>query len=420
MKYSENLIKTRKNIKEEIDSKNAELLIRGAFVEQVMSGVYNYLPLGLRVVRKVENIIREEMEKIGGVEVLMPVLQPKENWQRTDRWENLDTLYRFTSHYSKTELVLGPTHEEIVVPLAKNFIFSYKDLPKFLFQIQTKFRDEKRAKGGLLRAREFIMKDLYSFHRDERDLDEYFEKAKKAYMQIFGRLGLGDNTYLTYASGGSFSEFSYEYQTLSYAGEDTIYLCQNCKVAINEEIIAKQKVCPVCGKKDFSKEKAIEVGNIFKLRTKFSKAFDLNYIDEKGRENLVEMGCYGIGVGRVIGAIAEVSNDERGVIWPSTVSPYTVYLANLSDKKEVFEKTKAIYDSLQENGIEVLWDDRDESAGTKFADADLSGIPFRVILSEKTLKEGKAEIKGREHDKERLVSLRDTVKEIIGLSSEGK
>ena len=275
MKQSKLFTKTSREAPKNATSLNHKLLIRAGFVDQVQSGVYTLLPLGLRVDRKIENIIRKKMEEVGGQEIFMPALHPKENWQKTGRWESVDDLFRFTSYYTKTELVLGSTHEEIISPLVKKFIISYKDLPQYIFQIQDKFRDEKRAKSGILRGREFIMKDLYSFHTDEKDLYDYYEKLKLAYLEIFDEVGIGDKTYLTFASGGTFAKYSHEFQTISKAGEDTIFICDKCNVAINKEIIKDQNKCPECRGDDFRKEKAIETGNIFSLKTKFSESFDL-------------------------------------------------------------------------------------------------------------------------------------------------
>lgn len=402
MKYTEAKIKTLRNVNEV--SKNAELLIKGGFINQLSSGVYTFLPLGKRVLDKIVDIIKEEMNDLGGVEILMPVLHPAENWMTTERYENLDVLYRFQSYYTKTEHVLGPTHEEIVTPLAKNLVTSYKDLPLYLYQVQTKFRDEKRAKSGLLRGREFLMKDLYSFHVDEKDLDDFYEKSKKYYLNVFRRIGLGADTFITYASGGSFSKYSHEFQTLCEAGEDTVYLCEKCKVAVNKEIINEGKFCPECKGTDLKEVKAIEVGNIFKLGTKFSKAFDLKYTDKDGGEKLVVMGCYGIGPSRVMGAVIEKFNDERGIIWPKEIAPFDVHLLDLDGKKA---ETAKVYEKLKAAGLDVLWDDRDETAGVKLGDADLIGIPARVVVSEKTLKEGKIEVKERSKKEFELVTLED-------------
>lgn len=304
---------------------------------------------------------------------------------------------------------MGATHEEIVTPLAKNFISSYKDLPRYVFQIQTKFRDEKRAKSGLLRGREFLMKDLYSFHATENDANLYYEKAKKAYEKIFKRIGLGNNTYFTLASGGTFSKYSHEFQTLSDIGEDTIYICDKCKVAINEEIIKDQSVCPDCNSKKLRKEKAIEVGNIFKLKTKYSKDFDLNFVDAKGKKQDVIMNCYGIGISRIMGTIVETLSDKNGIVWPKTVSPFQVHLIALSGVEK--EATK-LYEDLRKINIEVLYDDRDISAGEKFADSDLMGISNRIVISKSTLKENKVELKKRDKGKERLIAINAIAKEI--------
>lgn len=409
MKYTDSLIKTRKQASKETESINAELLTRAGFVDQSMAGVYTYLPLGLRVYNKIEAIIREEMEAMGGQEVLMPVLQVKDNWEKTGRWDSLDDLFKFTSFYSKIETALGPTHEETIAPLAKKYIFSYKDLPKYLFQIQTKFRDEKRAKAGLLRGREFIMKDLYSFHASEKDLDDYYNKMKEAYLKIFARVGIAEKTYLTYASGGSFSKYSHEFQTETPAGEDTIYLCGKCKVAINKEIIEEQKMCPECQSTELKELKGIEVGNIFKLGTKYSKPFELKYVDENNKEQDVVMGCYGIGLGRLMGTVVEIFHDERGIIWPASVAPYQVHLIDLDGKNK---EAKELYAELQKAGVEVLWDNREESAGVKLADADLLGIPYRVVVSEKTEKAGKYELKARAEKETKLVDKEELLKEV--------
>jgi len=401
MRQAELFTKTLKKAPKEAQAASHKLLVRAGFVDQLASGIFSFLPLGFKVLKKIESIIREEMMAIGGQEILMPALHPKENWAKTGRWDSLDDLYRFRSYYTKTELALGGTHEEIIVPLVKHFINSYKDLPKYVFQIQDKFRDEKRAKSGILRGREFIMKDLYSFHSDEDDLDKYYEVAKKSYEKIFRRMGIGKETYLTFASGGSFSKFSHEFQTLSESGEDIIFICEKCKMAINKEIIHEQKTCPSCGQKKFKQRKAIEVGNIFKLKDKYSKPFDLNFVSRDGRKKIVLMGCYGIGLNRLMGAIVEVNHDKKGIVWPKEVSPFDVYLINLGKTKKEAEK---IYEELKKSNIDVLWDDREESAGVKFKDADLIGISIRVVISERSLKQNKAEIKERASKKTNFIS----------------
>lgn len=401
MRQSHFLAKTVKESPKDEESWNAKLLVRGGFIRKEMAGVYSYLPLGLRVLKKIEQIIREEMEAIGGQEILMPTLQSKENWQQTGRWDTYDVLFRFKSFYSKNDYVIGPTHEEIVTPLLKEFISSYKDLPKYVFQIQTKFRDEKRAKAGLLRGREFIMKDLYSFHTDEKDAETYYEKIKKAYAKIISSVGL--KSILTLASGGAFSKYSHEFQVETPFGEDTIYICDKCNVAVNEEIIKEQSICFECGTKKLRKVKAIEVGNIFNLKTRFSKAFNLRYKDKKGKDHDVVMGCYGIGPSRLMGTIAEVLHDERGIIWPKSVSPFSVHLLSLPGGENRAEK---LYHDFQKNGIEVLYDDRrDIAAGEKFADADLMGIPWRMVVSSKTEKAKKVELKSRSSKTSKLAPI---------------
>jgi len=397
MRQSELFTKARREVPKDEEATNAKLLIRAGFIDKTMAGVYSFLPLGLRVLKNIEGIIRSEMLKIGGQEVLLPALQPPSSWKLTGRSESYDTLFLFESHYSKNEYVLGPTHEEVISPLMKRFVSSYKDLPFSAFQIQVKFRDEKRAKSGLLRGREFIMKDLYSFHADDEDLDRYYEKVKAAYKNIFDAAGIGASTYLTFASGGTFSKYSHEFQTVSDAGEDTIYLCGKCKIAVNKEIIEEQNSCPQCGTKDLKEKTAIEVGNIFKLKTKYSKPFELTYRDEKGNTKDVVMGCYGIGLTRLMATIAEVYHDERGIIWPSSVAPFHVHLIELNGASAA-----SLYRDLQGKGISVLYDDRKVSAGEKFAEADLIGAPLRLVVSPQT--GVKVEAKGRNEEKPQLLS----------------
>jgi prolyl-tRNA synthetase len=385
MRQSQLFTKTKKESPKDEEAKNAQLLIRGGYVDKLIAGVYTFLPLGLKVFKNVETIIREEMEALGAQEILMPTLQPKANWETSGRWDSLDNLFKFTSHYSKIDYALGATHEEIVAPLMKDFIFSYKDLPTAVFQIQNKFRDEKRAKSGILRGREFFMKDLYSFHTTEEDLDVYYLKAKEAYIRIFERAGLGDITYFTYASGGTFAKYSHEFQTVTDAGEDLIYICDNCHIAINDEIIAEQSTCPECGNADLRKEKAVEVGNIFKLKTKYSSPFELTYKDAENVEHDVVMGCYGIGLNRLMGTIVETHHDANGILWPESVAPFRVHLVNLHPQNEETKRFgDSIYEALQGAGVTVLYDDRGEAGiGEKLKDSDLIGIPLRAIVSEK-------------------------------------
>lgn len=411
MKLSELFTKTIKEAPKDETSKNAKLLIRAGFVDKVMAGVYTLLPLGFRVYKKVEQIIREEMNAIGGQEVYMPTLQPKERWEATKRWESMDDLFRFTSYYSKIEYALGPTHEEIVAPLVKKYASSYKDLPVGVYHIQNKFRDEKRAKSGILRGREFMMKDLYSFHADDQSLDDYYEKAKKAYARIFKRCGIGSSTYITFASGGSFSKYSHEFQTITNAGEDLIYICDKCKIAVNKEVLKDVgNKCPECNNKELKEEKAVEVGNIFKLGNKYSEPFDYYYTDEKGKKKPVIMGCYGIGLQRLMGTVVEVLSDDKGIVWPESIAPFKVYLISLKKEKEA----NKIYKDLEQAGIDVLYDDREDvSAGEKFVDADLIGCPIRFVISEKTLKENSVELKKRDSGKIEMIRIDKFVEKLL-------
>lgn len=409
MRYSQLFGKTSKTVPSDADSINAKFLTQGGFISKQMSGVYNYLPLGLRVLTKIQNIVREEMNAIGGQEILMPVLSSEEDWKTTGR-EKMDVLFHLKGQ-DDASLVLNPTHEEVVTPLCQKYTFSYRDLPFSVYQIQNKFRNEPRAKSGLLRGREFNMKDLYSFHTDEKDLDNFYEIVKKAYFKIYDRLGLGDITVLTFASGGAFSKYSHEFQTLNKNGEDTIYLCQKCKIAINKEIIEEQKTCPNCNSEKLETVKAIEVGNIFKLRTKFSKSFDFNFVDKDGESKLVEMGCYGFGPSRVMGTIVETFNDERGIIWPKSIAPYQIHLIGLDlTDKNIKEKVKNFYKTLTDKNIEVLFDDREDvSAGAKFADADLIGIPIRLVVSKRSLEKDGIELKHRDQKDSEIVSFDEII-----------
>ena len=407
MRQSQLFTKTKKDTPADEVAKNAKLLIRAGFVDKLQAGVYTYLPLGLRVLKKIENIIREEMNAVGGQEILMPSLQPKENWQTTGRWDTMDDLYK-VSDTSGRENALGPTHEEIVVPLAQQFISSYRDLPFSTYQFQNKFRMELRAKSGILRGREFMMKDMYSFHRDEKDMVAYYEKMKVVYANVFERVGIGATTFLTYASGGSFSKYSHEFQTITPAGEDTIFICDACHIAVNKEIIEDLgSVCPECQGKNLRTETAVEVGNIFELKTKYSDPFNLSYKDKDGRDQTVVMGCYGIGLGRVLGTVVEVLGDDKGLVWPKAIAPFAIHLVELGSVEDasVRESAKNLYEELVENGIEVLWDDRDLRAGEKFAESDLMGIPLRVVVSTKTIASGSFEVKNRKTGDVSMLSL---------------
>jgi prolyl-tRNA synthetase len=407
MLQSKLFYKTEKNKSGDAESISHDLLVRAGFVDQLMAGSYSFLPLGFRVMQKIESIIRKNIEAIGGQEILMPSLTPKENWARTGRWDNFDVLFKMKGAGDK-DIALAPTHEEIVVPLAKKNVFSYKELPFGLFQFQNKFRNELRAKSGILRTREFIMKDLYSFHVTQEDLDKYYQKAIKAYINIFKECGIGKQTYRTLASGGSFSKYSDEFQTITDAGEDTIYICKKCKLAINKEIKDETKECPECKGTDFEEKKAVEVGNTFKLGTKFSEPFDLKFRDKDGSEKPVIMGCYGIGLGRLMGTVVEVNHDEKGIVWPQNLAPFSVHLISIGESAKVKQTSDKIYKNLE--NVEVLYDDRDKAPGEKFAEADLIGIPYRVVVSEKTLAKNSVEVKERSKNSLKLVKIKDLAK----------
>lgn len=406
MKQSFLFTKTSKTIPKDETAFNAQTLIRAGFIDKVGAGIYTFLPLGIRVLNKINNIIREEINAVGGQEVLMPALTPKTVWEATDRWANFDALFKLTGSDAK-EYALGATHEEIVTPLAQKFCTSYKNLPFAVYQIQTKFRNEKRAKAGLIRGREFLMKDLYSFHVSQEDLDIYYEKVKEAYFKIYSKLGLGDITHITYASGGAFSKYSHEFQTITDAGEDLIYVCKKCKVAVNREIIEEQTDCPECGSRELEEKRAVEVGNIFKLGTKFSKPFNFNYLDKDGKTQDIIMGCYGIGPSRILGTIVEVYNDEKGMIWPKAIAPFNVHLVSFKQNEEA----EKIYKELTSAGFEVLYDDREDSSlGEKLNDADLIGCPYRLIISQKNIDLDQVEFKERSKNNSEMIKRGDLLK----------
>ena len=410
MRQSQLFTKTRKTAPKDEVAKNAQLLIRAGYIHKEMAGVYAYLPLGLRVLNNVIRVIREEMNAIGGQEMSLTALQNASLWKSTDRWddEKVDIWFK-TKLKDGAELGLGFTHEEPLTSLMTEYISSYKDLPAYVYQFQTKFRNETRAKSGIMRTREFIMKDLYSFSRDEKEFREFYEKCAAAYMRVFTRVGLGDRTYRTFASGGSFSKFSDEFQTLTDAGEDVIYVHEGKKIAVNKEVY-KDDILKDLGleKSELKEEKAVEVGNIFPLGTRFSDALNLTYKDDTGAQKPAIMGCYGIGPARVMGTVVEVLSDDKGIVWPKEISPFAVHLVSITGGNgDVVEEADRLYEMLSENGIEVLYDDRDARAGEKFADSDLIGIPTRLIVSEKTIASGGVEVVDRASGKTKFVNEND-------------
>lgn len=399
MRLSQLFTKTRKNAPSDEIARNAQLLIRAGYIHKEIAGVYAYLPLGLRVLENIKQIVRQEMNQLGGQELMMTTLQPRDIWEKTDRWDDkkVDNWFK-TKLANGTELGVGLTHEEPIVDALSDYISSYKDLPLYVYQIQNKFRNELRAKSGLLRGREFVMKDMYSFARNQAEHDQLYEKAARSYHKVYERLGLGNITYRTYADGGIFTErFSDEFQTISEVGEDTIYVDEIKKVAINKEIYSDENLAKIgLNKADLVEKRGVEVGNIFPLETKYTEALGVRFADEHGKKQPIIMGCYGIGISRLMGIIAEHFSDDSGLSWPEAVAPFSVYLVQIGQTSLEAEK---ISKKLEANGISVLWDDRDEQPGKKFADADLLGIPHRVVVSPKLIEQDKFEYKNRtDHD----------------------
>lgn len=416
MRQSQLFTKTRKEAPKDEVAKNAELLIRAGYIHKEMAGVYSLLPLGLRVMNKIVGVIRDEMNRIGGQELYLPALQERSTWEKTNRWsdEVVDNWFK-TKLKNDTEVGLGFTHEEPLTLLMKDYIRSYRDLPVYAYQFQTKFRNEARAKSGIMRGREFLMKDLYSFSTDAKSHEAFYEKAKQAYVNIFERVGLGDKTYMTFASGGSFSKYSHEFQTITDAGEDTIYVSEKKKIAVNKEVLTDEVLADLGLKKgDLKEMKAVEVGNIFSLGAKFSDAFDLSYLDENGEKKQVIMGSYGIGPGRVMGTIVETLSDDKGIVWPKEIAPFKVHLICLAKPGSATEKkAHELYETLLSEGVEILFDDRDVRAGEKFADSDLIGIPTRIVISDKTIEKGQVELKDRSTGKESMVGFEGLIAEVL-------
>lgn len=406
MRYSKLLGKTLRQPPKEAESASHKLLAKGGFIDQLAAGIYTFLPLGWRVHKKIENIIREELNKIGAQELSMPVLQPKSIWFETGRWASIDPPLFITKDRHEKEYALGPTHEEVITDLVRRFVKSYKDLPFYAYQIQDKFRNELRSAGGLLRTREFFMKDLYSFHATKEDFDGFFKKVLEAYEKIFSRVKL--KPIISQASGGTIGgDVTYEFQVPAEVGEDLVFFCKSCGWAINKELLSGSGVterCPQCSAK-LDNTSAIETGQVFSLGTKYSKDMGANFVDEKGRKQLIIMGCYGIGIGRLMATIVEVFHDEIGIVWPESVAPFSIHLIPLGADKKVINEAAEIYDKLTRKGTEVLFDDRNESPGVKLADADLIGIPLRYVISERTLEKDSVEVKKRDEKASKLVKI---------------
>lgn len=415
MRQTKLFTKTRKEAPADEVSRNAELLTRGGFIHKEMAGVYDILPLGLKVMKKIEQIIREEMDNIGGIEMRTATLQSKEVWEKSNRWDD-----KVVDNWFKTKLVSGGevglswTNEESHTHILKQYVSSYKDLPIYPYDFKTMLRNEMRAKSGIMRGREFYWKALYSFSKDETEHNEFYEKIKQSYLNIFKRVGIGHITYLTFASGGSFSKFSHEFQTLTSSGEDTIYIDENKGIAVNQEVLNDEVLNDLGLEKDkLVEQKAVEVGNIFSLGTKFSAPFNLIYTNDSGEEKTVIMGSYGIGIGRLMGTVVETLSDDKGIIWPESIAPFTVHLLVLGEDEAVIAEANNYYEKLLQNNIEVFFDDRvGVSAGEKFADADLLGMPLRAVVSARSMKDGGIEIKKRTEEKGEIISLEDLLKKL--------
>ena len=403
--------KTRREAPKDEEAKNAQLLIRAGFVHKEMAGVYAYLPLGLRVIEKIKKIVREEMDLVGGQELIMTSLQRKELWETTDRWDDEKVDVWFKSELKNgTPVGFGWSHEEPITDMMKQFVQSYRDLPAYVYQFQTKMRNELRSKSGIMRGREFVMKDMYSYNTDEATHTDFYNKTIEAYLRVFARVGLGETTFLTVASGGAFTQFSHEFQTISEVGEDTVYLNREKKIAINEEVLTDEVLEQLGVKRDELEEvKTIEVGNIFNFGGAKSKDLGLFFVNEAGESIPVHLGSYGIGITRLMGTIVELFADEKGMVWPEAVAPFMVHLVSMTQDAEVTAYADALYEDLQNAGVDVLYDDRDVRAGEKLADADLIGIPARVVIGKKTLESGQIESTYRKTGQTNLVSREDLI-----------
>lgn len=402
MRLSKTFIKTLREAPKDETAVNGALLTRAGYIHKEMAGVYDYLPLGLRVIDNIENIIRRELNKLGCEEISMSALQNPEPWEKTKRFSDQEVDIWFKTELSAGGVLgLAPTHEEPIINMMKQYISSYKDLPFSVYQFQNKFRNELRAKSGILRGREFLMKDLYSFHTSEEDLDKFYAEVEGAYGRIFEQVGLGEDTFETFASGGIFAKFSHEFQTFLPVGEDTIYYNEDKSLVLNKEVFEDEVLAEFkVDKDDFTEATAAEVGNIFKLKFKYSEPLDLKFIDKDNSQKIVYMGCYGIGVSRLMGVIAEKYADDKGLVWPEGVAPFKYYLVGIGDKGVA--KAEKLYAGRED---EILFDDRDLRPGQKFADSELMGIPYRVVISEKTMESKSAEVTERLTGKTSLIRL---------------
>jgi prolyl-tRNA synthetase len=415
MRRSQLFTKTRHDAPADEVAKNAQLLIRAGFIHKEMAGVYAYLPLGLKVVEKIKQIVREEMNSLGSQELIMTNLQHKEIWETTGRWDDevVDIWFK-TQLQNGTPLGLAWSHEEPITNMMKSYISSYRDFPVSVYQFQTKLRNELRSKSGIMRGREFVMKDMYTYTKSAEELQKLYDEAKDAYLRVFDRIGLGDITYVTAASGGAFTKYSHEFQTVTESGEDTIYVNREKNVAINEEVYTDEDLVELgLEKGHLEKVKAAEVGNIFNFGTVKSEQLGLYFTDEDGNEKPVYLGSYGIGITRLMGVVAEHFADDKGLVWPKNITPFDVYLARLGNTPEIVKNADEIYSRLTDSGISVLYDDRDERAGAMLKDADLIGIPYRLVISDKTIAQNSVEIKKRTENNIQLMSTEEVVNTLV-------
>lgn len=415
MKQSQLFTKTRKEAPKDEVSKNAQLLIRAGYIHKEMAGVYSLLPLGFIALNKIKAIVSEEMKKLGSLEIIMSTLQSKEVWEMTDRWSDQKVDIWFKSELkNKAEIGFGWSHEEPITNMMKSHINSYNDLPRVVHQFQNKLRNETRAKSGVMRCREFVMKDMYSYAHDEAEHMNFYNKTIDAYMNVYKRVGLGDSTYVTSASGGVFTDkFSHEFQTVCDAGEDVVYVHKDGKLALNEEIFNDETIEKLGAKKeDFEAKKTVEVGNIFTFGIGKCEQMGLYFTDKDGSKKGVFLGSYGIGITRLLGVLVEKFADEKGIVLPESVAPFKVHLIEIKGSDVVAATAQKIYDELTAKGIEVLWDDREARAGEKFADSDLMGLPYRVVVSEKTCADNQVELKKRTEAEAKRINQSDLISAI--------
>jgi prolyl-tRNA synthetase len=414
MRLSQLFTKTSKTIPADEVSKNAQLLIQAGYVDKVMAGVYAYTPLGLQVLENIKQIIREEMNAIGGQELIMSSLQKRETWEETGRWDDEAVDVWFKSKLKDgTDVGFGWSHEEAIIEMVKKYLESYKDLPINVYQFQTKLRNELRAKSGIMRGREFVMKDMYSCSINAEQHEAFYDATIEAYKRVYDRLGIGKDTYVTFASGGAFTQFSHEFQTICEAGEDVIYVHREKNIAVNEEVLDDENLEKLGVKREeLEKVKSAEVGNIFNFGTHKSVQTNFTFTNEQGERQFVHLGSYGIGVTRVMGVIVEKFADAKGLVWPEAIAPAKVYIARLGDDEEVVKAADELYKLLTQNGTLVLYDDRDMRPGEKFADADLLGIPYRVVISSKTVAANQLEIKHRTDQEAVMMELQAFIEEM--------